>query len=112
MALSATACPSCAGQISPKAFDCPACGHPIRKPKRGFFGFVFKWLFIAFNLLMFAWLVAGVGAGGEAMETAQSEAERAGAAIGTGLGFSMILPLWVMGDVILGLLVLLTRPRK
>lgn len=36
-----TTCPSCGKDVSPKAFDCPHCGHPLRKPKRGFFGKLF-----------------------------------------------------------------------
>lgn len=106
------ACPSCAAQVSPKALDCPSCGHPLKKLRRGPIGFVFKWLFILFNLFMLAWVVLGVGAASESIGTAQSDAERAGAAIGTTLGFGMILALWVMGDIILGLLVMFTRPKR
>lgn len=112
MAQAIMACPSCTAQVSPKALDCPGCGHPLRKLRRGPIGFIIKWLFIIFNLLMLAWLVLGVGAAGDVMNTAQSEAERAGAAIGTGLGVGMVLTVWVMGDIILGLLVLLTRPKR
>jgi hypothetical protein len=112
MALTATACPSCAAQISPKAYDCPGCGHPIRKPKRGPIGFVFKWLFIAFNLIMLAWMLTGLIGAGEVIETAQSDAERAGAAIGTTLGVGFVMVFWVMGDIILGLAVLFTRPKR
>lgn len=112
MAMTALACPSCASNVSPRAYDCPSCGHPLRKLKRGPVGFVFKWMFILFNILMLASLVLGMGSSGEVMQTATSEAERAGAAIGTTIGFGMILTLWVMGDIILGLLVLFTRPKK
>lgn len=41
-----------------------------------------------------------------------SDAERAGAAIGGTMGTGALLILWVMGDVILGLATLLTRPGK
>lgn len=106
------ACPSCTNTVSPKAFDCPNCGHPLRKPRRGFFGVLFKWMLILFNLAMIAWLITYVGDVAEISESAQSDAERAGAAIGGTLGTGVILTVWVMGDIILGLATLLTRPRK
>lgn len=104
-------CPSCTKDVSDKAFDCPHCGHPLRKPKRGFFGKLLKWTFILFNLLMLAWLIGGTNAAVDSQQGLQG-AELAGAQIGTGIGVTMILILWVIGDIILGLLVLFTRPSK
>lgn len=106
------ACPSCNAAVSPKAYDCPSCGHPLRKPKRGFFGKIFKWTLIAFNVLMILWLVSYAGQLAELSSNAQNDAERAGTAIGGTLGVGMLLTVWVMGDIILGLATLLTRPRK
>jgi len=83
----------------------------LRKLKRGFFGKLVKWSFIGFNVLMAIWLIAGMGAATEGME-AMSDAEKAGTAIGTGIGAAMILVIWVFGDIILGLLVLFTRPKS
>lgn len=40
-----------------------------------------------------------------------SGAEQAGAAIGIGIGPMLILSIWVIGDIILGLFVLFTRPK-
>ena len=74
-------------------------------------GKVFKWLFIIFNLFMLYSLLVGFGGGAEVMNSAVTDAEKAGAAIGTGLGLSMILGLWVIGDIIIGLFVLFTRPK-
>lgn len=105
-------CPSCKENVSQKAFDCPHCGHPIRKPKRGFFGKIFKWLFVLFNILMVIWLLSYFAEIAEMSEDLSSDAERAGAAIGGAIATSMILGIWVMGDIILGLLTLLTRPSK
>ncbi|OOF70579.1 hypothetical protein BKG91_03800 [Rodentibacter caecimuris] len=105
-------CPECSNQVSDQALKCPSCGKQLRKPKRTFMGKVFKWVFILFNVLMLIWLVGGVGSSAEVINSATSEAERAGAAIGTGLGASIILTLWVIGDVILGLFVLFTRPKS
>ncbi|MCC1491556.1 zinc ribbon domain-containing protein [Cognatishimia sp. F0-27] len=104
-------CPSCGNDVSEKAFDCPKCGHPLRKPKRGFFGVLIKWTFILFNILMLVWLVGGTGAAVDT-QAGLSGAELAGAQIGTGIGVALILSIWVIGDIILGLLVLFTRPKK
>jgi hypothetical protein len=84
----------------------------IRKEKyqRGPFGKLVKWAFIAFNLLMLLWVVGGLtSVSGIATH---SEAERIGRDIGATIGVSMIASLWVMGDIILGLVVLLTRGDK
>ncbi len=105
-------CKECGVEVSDKAFDCPKCGAKLRKPKRSLFGKLVKYAFIAFNILMFLWMIFGIGGAAETIETAGSEAEQAGAAIGTGLGAMMIIFIWVAGDVVLGLMTLLTRAKK
>lgn len=105
------ACKECGNEVSNKALKCPSCGVQLRKPKRGIMGTLFKWLFILFNILMAAWLASYFGIIGETMSTAKSDAEQAGAAIGGTLGTGMLLTLWVMGDIIIGLFVLFTRPK-
>lgn len=79
---------------------------------RTIFGKLVKWAFIAFNVLMLIWLVAGFGIASESMENTVNEAEQAGAAIGSTIGIGLIVMLWALGDVILGLFVLLTRRKK
>lgn len=106
------ACPSCAREVSEKAFECPGCGEPLRKAVRGFFGRVAKWSLIGFNLLMIVWLVSYGGQLGGMMDGAQSDAEQAGTAIGGGLGVITILFVWAMGSLVLGLWALLTRPKR
>ena len=103
-------CPECSTQVSDSALKCPSCGVQLRKPKRGFWGKLVKWGFIIFNILMVFWLISGIGAATEGMDV-MSEAERAGATIGTGIGVALILGIWLIGDVILGLFVLFTRPK-
>lgn len=80
------------------------------KRQRSAFGKLIKWTFIAFNVLMIIWLVSGMSAVSQL--TPDSEAARAGHAIGATIGFSIILGIWMMGVVILGLFVLLTRGDK
>jgi hypothetical protein len=104
-------CPECSAEVSDMALTCAKCGVQLRKPKRGIFGKLFKWTFILFNLIMAWWLIEGMSAATKAMEATTSGAEHAGAAVGTGLGAAIIIGLWVFGDIILGLFVLLTRPK-
>ena len=105
-------CKECSTEVSDKALDCPKCGATLRKPKRTMFGKLVKWLFIGFNILMLLWMIFGVGGAAETIDTAGSDAEKAGAAIGTGLGAMIIIFIWVAGDVVLGLMTLMTRPKK
>jgi len=103
-------CPECSTEVSDTALKCSKCGVQLRKLKRGFFGKLFKWSFIGFNILMAIWLVSGMYSATEGIQ-ALSGAEQAGAAIGTGIGAMLILGVWVVGDIILGLFVLFTRPK-
>jgi len=103
-------CPECAAQVSEEAALCPACGKQLRKPTRGFAGKLFLGIFIVFNLLMVWWLIAGLGAAGEHMQ-GMSEAEKTGAAVGTGIGVMMILFVWAAGDIVFGMLAFFTRAR-
>jgi hypothetical protein len=79
---------------------------------RTVFGKLVKWLFIGFNILMMIWIIVGWLAASHVSGGAVSSAERAGAAIGTGLGMMFLLFIWGIGDLILGLFVLFTRRKK
>ncbi|MCK1542009.1 hypothetical protein IVB12_08505 [Bradyrhizobium sp. 179] len=80
------------------------------KYQRGTFGTFIKWAFIAFNVLMLIWIIGGFHAA-STIEV-HSNAERAGRAIGSAIGVASLLTLWMVGDVILGILVLFTRGTK
>ncbi len=84
----------------------------LPKPKRTFFGKIVKYTFIAFNILMLIWLIGGMSSASEGISNADSEAEQAGATIGTGIGAMLIIFIWVAGAVILGIITLLTRAKK
>lgn len=103
-------CKECGKQVSSKARECPSCGAVINKPKRGFFGTLFLWLFILFNILMVAWLISYWNQIGGSL-TSGTEAEQAGTAIGGTIGTGMLMVVWALGDIILGLLALLTRAK-
>lgn len=66
--------------------------------------------FVGFNLLMVFWLFGSVNQNAAKMGT-MTGAEHTGYAIGTGVGAILILFVWLAGAVILGLLVLFTRPK-
>jgi len=104
-------CPECSAEVSDSALKCVKCGVQLRKPQRGFFGKLIKWAFILFNILMVWWLFVGLSAATKTMD-GTTGAEHAGAAIGTGIAATMIIGLWVFGDIILGLFVLFTRPKS
>lgn len=76
------------------------------------FGKIIKWTFIAFNILMLIWMVSSCSAIGDISQNAANDAERAGAAIGAGLGMTFLMFIWAIGDVILGMLVFFTRRKK
>lgn len=78
--------------------------------KRGFFGWVFLLIFLAFNAFMALWVWAAFDAAGS-MDAA-SDAERAGHAVGTGIAVFTIMIVWAVGAFITGLLALLTRGGK
>ena len=107
--MSLIACPECKTGVSSTAFKCPQCGFVIRAPKRGFFGQLFKWSFVIWNVLMLWWLIAGMKGVSEVQAT--GKAEEAGRAVGAVLGGGVIIAIWVAGSVILGLFVLFTRPK-
>lgn len=104
-------CPECEHRVSDTAFKCPSCGIQLRKAKRSLVGKLIKWMFILFNISMLLWMFGGIGAGSEAISSAQNETQQAGAAFGTGIATMMIGGIWLVGDVVLGLLVLFTRPK-
>lgn len=105
-------CPECGASVSSEATKCPSCGVQLRKPTRSFFGKLVKWGFVIWNILMAFWLVSGSMAASKGMDSAQSSAAQAGAAIGTGIGVMMVLVIWVFGAIIIGLFVLFTRPKS
>jgi hypothetical protein len=75
------------------------------RTERGCAGQTLVVLFLCWNMAMAFWLfLTWFGMA----ETAASEAERAGRAIGGYLVFSRILTYWILGAVVLGIFILLT----
>ena len=84
----------------------------IEKHKRGFLGHIFKWLFILFNTIMLIWLVSYWTQVAHLSTDATSDAEKAGAAIGTTMGTGLLLMFWMVGTVVLGALTYFSRGPK
>ena len=72
---------------------------------------ILRYVFFAFNLLMAFAMYSGFAENADKINDAL-EAEAAGVLVGTSLGAFFLLVLWVMGDIILGLLYLVARPSK
>ena len=72
----------------------------IRKEtrRRGFFGWVFLLIFLAFNAFMTAWMVAVWNVGGTGLSS--------------GIATAVLLFVWAAGAIVTGLLALLTRGRR
>jgi hypothetical protein len=78
--------------------------------KRGIFGWLFKILFIAFNVFMLA--AVSLTFWGFGHQTLEDTYKYPGAALGLTLGFGLILFIWALGSFILGMLSYFTRGRK
>jgi hypothetical protein len=80
------------------------------KRERSFVGQLFKWAFIGFNFLMIVWISGGVLSASR-IQT-HSPLEQIGTTIGATIGVTLLVILWALGDLILGILVLLTRGNR
>ena len=86
-------------------------GYREIKGKRGLFGHLVLWSFVGFNILMITWLFLGLGVSTDGYQE-MTAADQAGTAIGTGIGAVMIFVIWAIGDINLGIPLLVTRPSK
>lgn len=86
----------------------------VEKSKRGFFGIIFKYLFIGFNLLMIVWFFNAWTDMGTKLKAVDlnNNAKVIGATLGVITVHGFISSFWVFGDIILGIPVLLTRRRE
>ena len=84
----------------------------IERRRRGFFGWIVAILFWGWQILMALWLFAGFNSATTVYSGVHSDAARAGATIGVGLGVGFVLVVWVLGTVILGFMMMFTRGRR
>lgn len=74
----------------------------------------FTWVILAINALFLAWIIGGAVSAShqECSSGLSADTCQAASAIGTGIGVALIVGLWVAVDIILGLLWLITRPKR
>lgn len=81
------------------------------KRKRGVFGTIIWWAFLVFNAFMGLVMYYAISTSADHAGKAASEAEQAGAAVGGVFASGVILSIWLVGALILGLIVALTRGK-
>lgn len=85
-----------------------------RRHRRGFPGWrPFTWVILAFNVLMLAWIIGAIASHASTCHGLTGGALTDCEASNTGLGIAatLLFVFWALGDVILGVLWLITRPR-
>jgi len=72
------------------------------------------WALAVFNVLMLVWVVSGLQAtsGTCSHETTYASACQTGAAIGTGIGITILAVIWFLGFIVLSLVWLMSRATK
>jgi hypothetical protein len=70
------------------------------------------YIVLLFNLAMLAWIIGGTASAAKDANCGTDEACQAGTAVGTAIGVGLIIALWVAGDVILGIIWLVTNRKK
>lgn len=81
------------------------------KRKRGIFGMLVWWVFLAFNAIMAALCFMTIKGAVDVGQQTTDAAHQAGAAIGGTLATGLMLTIWLVGSLILGLIVALTRGK-
>lgn len=84
----------------------------VERRKRGFFGWIFLLAFWGFNLLMLVSMIGSIGSMADQHAALTTQVERDGFAVGSAIGFSVVLLIWALGAIILGLAAWLTAGRK
>ena len=110
-------CPECSAEVSDKAYDCPRCGAPLRKPKRTLFGRFVKWFFIAFNILVVLAVAANIAQyeKNKELENMTNILGQAHGKVPTNITEENIIALlifWFVGACFFGILLYFTRPSK
>jgi hypothetical protein len=82
------------------------------KGKLGFFGVVWRILFYGWQVLMIIWFFSYSAEVAPLVESATDEWTRAGASLGIAMSWGLILFFWLAGSVVLGILVLVSRPAR
>jgi len=74
----------------------------MEKESRGLVGTIFKWMFIAFNVMMAIMVYMSMG---------HTEESNTAVQVGAGMGISMLGMMWAAGFVVLGAFTYFTRAK-
>jgi hypothetical protein len=80
--------------------------------RRGAAGWLFEVLFYLFNLVMAIAIVSLLARSGDIVAAAESELARGLAGFGAATKLVILLFVWMAGDLILGLLTVISRSRR
>ncbi|HEX8095063.1 hypothetical protein [Jatrophihabitans sp.] len=75
---------------------------------------IFTYVILAFNLLMLIWIIGGISSANSSKDCGGLDADTCQAAtdVGTGIAVFFIIVLWALGDIILGVLWLVTNRKR
>ena len=102
-------CKECSKDVSDSAAICPNCGFILKRPKRSFIGKAIKCIFIIFNLFMAIYLFSIYDRAGLVLGSSEDIPLLARSIVNAKINDAIFT--WIAGAVILGLFVLLTRPK-
>ena len=107
-------CPECSSEVSDTAFKCPKCAFEIKKAERSYLGALIKKVFIGFNIFMFIILIVAITSDpSSGMDSHRyGGIDEAKKSFATGMNVGVTFFFWGLGDIVLGLFVLLTRPKS
>jgi len=74
----------------------------MEKESRGLVGTLFKWMFIAFNVMMAIMVYMSMG---------HTEESNTAVQVGAGMGISMLAMMWAAGFIVLGAFTYFTRAK-
>ncbi len=73
---------------------------------------IFTWVVVAFNVIMLIWIITGAASVSHSpCHDLSTQTCTAAREVGGGIAVAALIALWVAGDVILGVIWMVTRPR-
>lgn len=105
-------CKICYSKIGSQALNCPNCGIRHREASRSAFGNIIWYGFIGYNFLMLILFVLEFDEFTQMINSIVGKTHPDGTVITIGLGEIMMLFICIMGDLVLGMMTLLTRPER
>lgn len=105
-------CKACNSKIDNQVMNCQNCGIRYNVAGRNVFGKLILYSFIVYNFLMLILFILKFDEFTTMINSLFGKTHPDGSKIAIGLGEIMILFTCVMGNIVLGMMALLTRPEK